>query len=78
MLAVHTTYDPTVPPESVSVYADLVERNGGGRNFVQQYVKADGHCHIDGQQTAAALSELIAWKHTGVKPAGGKLPEAAQ
>jgi pimeloyl-ACP methyl ester carboxylesterase len=78
MLAVHTTYDPVIPADSVRLYADLVQRNGSGGNFVQQYVKADGHCHIDGQQTAAALSELIAWKHTGVKPAGGKLPEAAQ
>lgn len=78
MLAVHTTYDPTVPPESVSVYADLVERNGSGRNFVQQYVKADGHCQIDGPQTAAALEELIEWKRNSKRPSDGVVPTPAQ
>jgi pimeloyl-ACP methyl ester carboxylesterase len=74
MLAVHTTYDPIIPPESVSVYADLAQRMGSSRNFVQQYVRADGHCHISGPQTAVALEELIRWKHTGVKPEGGAVP----
>lgn len=78
MLAVHTTYDPIIPADSVRLYADLVQRNGSMRNFVQQYVKADGHCHIDGAQTAAALEELIQWKHTGVKPEGGAVPVRAQ
>ena len=78
MLAVHTTYDPLIPSESVSVYADLVQRMGSSRNFVQQYVKADGHCQISGPQTAAALEELIHWKHTGVKPEGGAVPESAK
>ncbi len=78
MLAVHTTYDPLIPPESVSVYADLVERNGSSRNFVQQYVKADGHCHFSGAETVAALDELIQWKHSGVQPAGGPLPVPAK
>jgi pimeloyl-ACP methyl ester carboxylesterase len=77
MLAVHTTYDPIIPPESVSVYADLVQRMGSSRNFVQQYVKEDGHCHISGPQTVAALEELIQWKHTGIKPKGGAVPEPA-
>jgi hypothetical protein len=77
MLAVHTTYDPIIPPESVSVYADLTQRMGSSRNFVQQYVKADGHCHISGPQTAVALEELIQWKRTGVKPEGGAVPEPA-
>jgi pimeloyl-ACP methyl ester carboxylesterase len=74
MLAVHTTYDPLIAPESVSVYADLVQRMGSSRNFVQQYVKADGHCHISGPETMKALDELIQWKHTGAKPEGGAVP----
>jgi hypothetical protein len=41
-------------------------------------VKADGHCHISGPQTAAALEELIQWKHTGLKPEGGAAPESAK
>jgi pimeloyl-ACP methyl ester carboxylesterase len=78
VLAVHTTYDPLIPPDSVSVYADLVERMGSGRNFVQQYVKADGHCNISGPETAAALTELITWKRTGERPKGGLVPVEAK
>lgn len=78
MLAVHTTYDPIIPADSVSVYADLVERNGSGANFVQQYVKEDGHCHIDGAETMSALEELIAWKRNGVRPKGGVVPVLAK
>ena len=75
MLAVHTTYDPIIPADSVRLYADLVQRNGSSRNFVQQYVKQDGHCHISGAETAAALEELIQWKRNGLKPEGGAVPE---
>jgi pimeloyl-ACP methyl ester carboxylesterase len=75
MLAVHTTYDPLIPPESVSVYADLTQRMGSSRYFVQQYVKADGHCHISGPETVAALDELVQWKRAGVKPKPGAVPE---
>ena len=77
-LAVHTTYDPIIPADSVRLYADQVDRAGSSGNFVQQYVKADGHCNIDGSQTAVALQELIDWKHTGKKPAGGPLPTSAK
>jgi pimeloyl-ACP methyl ester carboxylesterase len=77
-LAVHTTYNPIIPADTVRQYAEQVQRAGSSRNFVQQYVKADGHCHIDGPQTAAALSELIQWTHTGKKPDSGVVPVPAQ
>jgi hypothetical protein len=77
-LAVHTTYDPIIPADSVRLYSDLVQRNGSAGNFVQQYVKADGHCHFSGAETMAALDELIQWKHTGVRPEGGALPVKAK
>ena len=73
-LAVHTTYDPIIPAESVGLYADAVQRAGSSRNFVQQYVKADGHCNIDGPQTIVAFQELLHWVHTGEKPAAGLEP----
>lgn len=78
VLAVHTTYDPIIPADTVGNYLDQVERSGSGDNFVQQYVKADGHCHISGPQTATALEELIHWRHTGEKPQGGAVPERSQ
>ncbi len=76
-LAVHTTYDPIIPADSVRLYADQVQRAGSSSNFVQQYVKHDGHCHITGAETAKALDELIQWKHTGVRPEGGAVPVPA-
>jgi len=75
-LAVHTTYDPIIPADSVRLYADQVQRAGSSANFVQQYVKHDGHCHISGPETAKALEELIHWKRTGVRPEGGAVPVA--
>jgi pimeloyl-ACP methyl ester carboxylesterase len=77
-LAVHTTYDPIIPSDSVRLYADEVQSTGSSANFVQQFVKADGHCNIDGPQTLSALDELIHWKHTGEKPAPGLLPVSAK
>lgn len=73
-LAVHTTYDPIIPADSVRLYADQVQRAGSSGNFAQQYVKHDGHCHISGPETASALEELIQWKHSGVRPEGGAVP----
>jgi pimeloyl-ACP methyl ester carboxylesterase len=73
-LAVHTTYDPIIPASTVAYYADAVERAASADEFVQQYVKHDGHCNISGPETATALGELIRWKRSGVKPAAGAVP----
>jgi len=74
VLAVHTTYDPIIPADSVRLYAEQVQRAGSSANFVQQYVKHDGHCRISGPETAMALQELIEWKHTGKRPEPGAVP----
>jgi hypothetical protein len=57
MLAIHTTYDPLVPPWVPNNYALLAESAGSGDLFVQQYVKHDGHCAINGAETARGLME---------------------
>ncbi len=75
-LAVHTTYDPIIPAETTALYTDAVRRAASSDNFVQQYVKHDGHCNIGGPETGAALGELIRWKRTGVKPSAGIVPVA--
>jgi pimeloyl-ACP methyl ester carboxylesterase len=77
-LAVHTTYDPIIPADSVRLFADQVQRAGSSANFVQQYVKHDGHCHISGPETMTALQELIEWKHTGKRPEPGVVPVPAK
>jgi len=72
-LAVHTTYDPIIPADSISHYSDTVQRAGSSANFVQQLVAHDGHCSITGPETMAALQELIRWKRTGERPKAGPL-----
>jgi len=74
MLAVHTTYDPTFFSNNVSIYADQVQRSGSIHNFVQQYVKHDGHCAITPEETLMSIEELVHWKQTGERPLSGPLP----
>lgn len=73
MLAVHTSYDPLVPAWIPNMYQTLAEQAGSEVNFVQQYVKHDGHCAILPAETAKAFSELREWKSSGVRPQGGEL-----
>ena len=68
MLAIHTTYDPLVPPWVPNNYALLAGHSGSGDMFVQQYVKHDGHCAINGAEIARGFAQLREWKTRGVKP----------
>ena len=76
MLAVHTSYDPVIPPDTVSQYADLTQRMGSSRFFVQQFVEADGHCNFSPEQTLTAMDELLDWVHNGKRPVAGLEPAA--
>ena len=75
MLALHTTYDTLINPTSIFPYTQAVTRAGFSRYFVQQYVKADGHCNITPQQTGIAFDELLSWVRTGARPRPGSLPQ---
>ncbi len=77
MLAVHTSYDPLVPTWIPNTYSALAEQSGSAANFVQQYVKHDGHCAILPNEIARAFSELREWKSSGVRPPGGDLMSGA-
>jgi pimeloyl-ACP methyl ester carboxylesterase len=71
LLAIHTTYDPIVPPEIPNFYQTLAEQGGSAGLFVQQYVKRGGHCSFQPQEILKGLEELRAWKQQGRRPAGG-------
>ena len=71
MLAIHTTYDPLVPPWIPNAYSVLTESMGTKNLFVQQYVKHDGHCAINNAEVSRGFEELRAWKNRGVRPAAG-------
>ena len=73
VLAIHTTYDPLVPPWVPNAYSLLTEQMGTRNLFVQQYVKHDGHCAINNTEVAHAFAQLRAWKDRGVRPSGGPL-----
>jgi pimeloyl-ACP methyl ester carboxylesterase len=71
MLAIHTTYDPLVPPEVPNQYQTLAQQAGSADLFVQQYVKHAGHCSILPDEIARGLGELRAWKQQGQRPPAG-------
>jgi pimeloyl-ACP methyl ester carboxylesterase len=73
MLAVHTMYDPLIPGTTLALYAHEVEEAGFGENFVQQYVRRDGHCAFTLQQVGQSFDELLAWIHAGKRPMPGPL-----
>lgn len=73
VLAIHTTYDPLVPPAIPNEYSLLTREAGTGDLFVQQYVKHDGHCHITPEETEKGFLELKRWKDTRQAPKAGWL-----
>ena len=73
MLAVHTVYDPLIPPTLLTLYNEMVEGVGAGDRLVQQYVPRDGHCSITPEEIGHAFDELVAWTHGGVRPQPGLL-----
>jgi pimeloyl-ACP methyl ester carboxylesterase len=73
VLAIHTTYDPLVPPSVPGNYALLTREAGAGDFFVVQYVKRDGHCNITAEEIDRGFAELRQWKTSGIKPAAGGL-----
>ncbi len=68
LLAIHTTYDPLVPPWVPDAYPILTEQAGARDMFVQQYVKHDGHCATTGAEIARGFAQLKEWKATGKRP----------
>jgi len=73
VIAVHTTYDPGVPPYLANAYQTLLSLHGCERWFVQYRVVADGHCNIAPELMAKAFDQLRAWAATGVRPESGVL-----
>ncbi len=73
MLAVHTTYDPLIPPSQLALYSEMVQGAGAGERLVQQYVPHDGHCAITPEEIGHAFDELVSWTHGGVRPSPGLL-----
>lgn len=73
MLALHTTYDPLIPANSLTLYASEVAHAGYADHLVQQYVHREGHCTFTPDEVGHAFDELLTWVHSGRPPAAGFL-----
>jgi hypothetical protein len=78
MLALHTTYDPRIPGNTLALYAEQVGIAGFSQNLVQQYVHRDGHCSFTSDEVGRTFDELLQWIHTGKRPTPGLLPGTAK
>ncbi len=73
MLAVHTIFDPLIPPGTLTLYTEMVEGAGQGDHLVQQYVPHDGHCAITPWEFGKAFDDLVTGTHGGPRPVPGLL-----
>jgi len=71
LLAIHTTYDPLVPPWVTNMYQIFVEKADSDQYFVQQYVKHPGHCAILPAEVARGFQQLRQWSAVGTRPPSG-------
>jgi hypothetical protein len=78
ILAIHTSYDPLVPPSVPSDYSLTAREAGAGQFFVQQYVKHGGHCNFQPAEIERSFTELVAWKKDGKAPKAGWLHVAKE
>jgi len=74
MLAVHTLYDPLIPPATLTFYEHEVEVAGAADKLAWQFVPTEGHCNISPEKVGHAFDELIRWTHGGARPAPGQVP----
>jgi alpha-beta hydrolase superfamily lysophospholipase len=73
LVAIHTTYDPLVPPWLTNAYSAATGQAGASGLFVQQYVKRTGHCAISPDDVASSFAQLRKWVSEGVKPPAGAI-----
>ncbi len=71
MLAIHTTYDPLVPPWVTDMYQMIAEKGDSDQYFVQQYVKHAGHCAILPAEIERGFQQLRQWSAVGTRPPSG-------
>jgi pimeloyl-ACP methyl ester carboxylesterase len=73
VIAIHTTYDPGVPPRWPNTYSMTAALAGNDDRFVQKWVEAEGHCNIAPALVAKAFDELRVWIAEGTRPEPGLL-----
>jgi pimeloyl-ACP methyl ester carboxylesterase len=71
VIAVHTTYDPGVPPCLTNFFSTTTSLEATEKWFVQKWIEADGHCNIDAVSMGKAFDELRGWASSGIRPEPG-------
>jgi hypothetical protein len=71
LVALHTTYDPLVPPWVTNAYALTTAQAGADSLFVQQYVHRATHCGFTADEIRRSFDALRAWKEAGRRPQPG-------
>jgi hypothetical protein len=74
MLALHTVYDPRIPANTMTFYAEQVAMAGYSDNLIQQFVNRDGHCTFTEDEIGRTFDELTAWIDQHRRPTPGLLP----
>jgi pimeloyl-ACP methyl ester carboxylesterase len=72
LLLLHTSYDPTVPPQVAQRYLQLANAAGSEPLVVSRFAQADGHCNFSAKQVGGAFDALVGWVERGEKPAAGR------
>jgi hypothetical protein len=70
VLTLHDIGDLFVPFSMEQFYAASTTAHHRSQLVVQRAIRADGHCEFSPNEVGRAWDDLVAWEHTGVRPAG--------
>lgn len=70
VLTLHTLGDLYVPFAHQQKYRLAAQQSGNGDRLVQRAIRAPGHCQFTAAEVNEAFDDLVAWKKSGIKPAG--------
>ena len=77
VLSLHGLGDLFVPFSMEQQYARRVAANGRSGLFVSRAIRSVGHCDFTPAELQRGFSDLVRWVHTGHRPAGDAILDAA-
>ena len=70
LLTLYNTADYVVTFSNAQRLQRVVDEAGKGDLLVQRIIRAPGHCGFSTEETTTALTDLVNWVRTGVRPEG--------
>jgi hypothetical protein len=77
VLTLHGLGDMFVPFSMEQRYAEDAARHLQSFNVVQRAIRSTNHCEFSATEAGTAWDDLVAWVHTGKRPAGDKVLDKA-